>query len=56
MAVENILVELEFFKALVVDIDDALEANDPEKATQLLKQARSKIDLVIETLQYAGGI
>ena len=56
MAIENILVELEFFKALVVDIDDALDANDPEKATQLLRQARDKINRVIETLQYAGGI
>lgn len=56
MAVENILVELEFFKALVVDIDEALDANDPEKAAQLLRQARNKIDQVIKTLQYAGGI
>ena len=56
MAIETILVELEFFRALVVDIDDALEAKDPEKAAQLVQQAREKIDQVIQTMQFAGGI
>ena len=56
MAIETILVELEFFKALVVDIDEALDQNDPARAAELVQQAREKIDQVIQTMQYAGGI
>jgi len=56
MGVETILVELEFFKALVVEIDDALDKNDPDKASELVLQAREKIDQVIQTMQFAGGI
>jgi hypothetical protein len=56
MSVETILVELEFFKALVVEIDDALDAKDPDKAAQLVQEARKKIDAVIQTMQFAGGI
>ncbi len=52
----GILLELEFFRALVVDIDDALDDNDPQKAAKLVDEAKNKIDSVIKDLQYHGGI
>lgn len=51
-----ILVDLEFVKSLVVDIDEALNKGDSGNAVALLKEARTKIDGVIQTLQYHGGI
>lgn len=56
MSVESILIDLEFVKALVVDMDNAVETRDSEKAASLLNEARDKIDSMIKTLQFSGGI
>ncbi|MCH7872149.1 MAG: hypothetical protein IID33_10665 [Planctomycetes bacterium] len=56
MSVEAILIDLEFVKALVVDMDNAVETRDSEKAASLLNEARDKIDSMIKTLQFNRGI
>ncbi len=56
METPSVLVDLEFVKALVVNLDSKLEQSDPEKLVKQLQDARGKIDEVIKTLQYNGGI
>ena len=55
MNVESILIDLEFVKSLVVDMDNAVETHDSEKAATLLNEARNKIDSMIKTLQVKDG-
>ena len=52
----SVLVDLEFVKSLVVNLDSKLEQSDPDKLVQQLEDARGRIDDVIKTLQFNGGI
>jgi hypothetical protein len=56
METPSVLVDLEFVKSLVVNLDSKLEQSDPDTLVQQLQDARCKIDEVIKTLQYNGGI
>lgn len=56
METPSVLVDLEFVKSLVVNLDSKLEQSDPEQLVQQLQDARGRIDDVIKTLQYHGGI
>ncbi len=51
-----ILVDLEFVKSLVVNLDVDLEKDEPEKVIKSLQEARDRIEEVIRQLQYGGGI
>ena len=52
----SVLVDLEFVKALLVNMDSAVEQEDPSKLIGKLEEARTKIDEIIQNLQYQGGI
>ena len=52
----SILVDLEFVKSLVVNLNVDLERDEPEKIVKNLQEARDRIEEVIRQLQYGGGI